>query len=118
VIEECERHGIESLTFEERSGAVFVTFRAQIGPIREGTPQVTPQATPQALAMLSAALTPRTRADLQDAAGIKDRKHFRTTYLDLLLEAGLLELTIPDKPRSPLQRYRTTRAGRELLERA
>jgi len=32
VIEACERHGVEAPSFEERSGALFVTFRAQIGP--------------------------------------------------------------------------------------
>jgi len=43
VIEECERHGIEPPAFEERSGALFVTFRAPIVPGLAETPQVTPQ---------------------------------------------------------------------------
>jgi len=33
-----------------------------------------------------------------------------------LLERGLLTRTIPDKPHSPLQRYRLTSQGRALLE--
>ncbi len=65
---------------------------------------------------LKAARIPRTRAELQKAAGLKDRKHFRKAYLDPLVEAGLLEMTIPDKPRSSQQRYRTTAAGGTLLE--
>jgi ATP-dependent DNA helicase RecG len=48
---------------------------------------------------------------LQNAAGLKDREHFRTAYLEPLLDAGLLEMTIPDKPKSSRQRYRTTAAG-------
>lgn len=32
-----------------------------------------------------------------------------------LLEAGLLEMTVPDKPRSLKQRYRTTEAGLAAL---
>jgi ATP-dependent DNA helicase RecG len=36
----------------------------------------------------------------------------------MLLSAELLERTIPDKPRSPKQRYRTTAAGRAILEKA
>ena len=32
-----------------------------------------------------------------------------------LLEAGWLAMTIPDKPRSPKQRYQTTEVGRKML---
>ena len=100
-----------SPTFEERGGVVYVTFRAQIG---QGA-VVTPQVGPRAAAVLRAATTPRTRAELRNAAGLKDWKHFRVAYLEPLLEAGLLERTIPDKPRSSLQRYRTTAAGRRVV---
>ena len=119
VIEECERYGIEPPTFEEIGGAFFVTFRAQIGPTPQVAPHVTPhvpQVAPQAVAVLRTAMTPQSRAELQDAAGLKDRKHFRTAYLDALVEAGLLSMTIPDKPRSSQQRYQTTEAGARLLE--
>ena len=127
VIEACDRHGIQRPTFEERSGAVYVTFRAQIGPapqVSAGTPQVTPHVTPQvssqltpnALAVLEAAMTPRTRAELQGVAGLRDRKHFRTAYLDRLVAVGLLSMMSPDKPRSSRQRYRTTPAGARLVQ--
>ena len=109
VIDACERHGIERPIFEEQDGAVYVTFTAQIGP----TPQVTPQVV---LVLRSAATAPRTRAELQNAAGLKDREHFRTTYLEPLLDAGLLEMTIPDKPKSSRQQYRTTAAGVRALK--
>jgi len=69
------------------------------------------------LAILSAASTSeKTREKLQSAAGVKDREHFRKQHLRPLLDFGLLEATIPDKPRSPKQRYRITRAGRAVLE--
>ena len=54
-----------------------------------------------------------TREQLQDALNLKDDKHFRTAYLRPALQAGLVEMTIPDKPRSSKQRYRKTIAGRE-----
>jgi len=38
-------------------------------------------------------------------------------HLDPLIEAGLVERTIPDKPTSRLQRYRITDAGRTYLDR-
>ena len=43
--------------------------------------------------------------------GRADRTKFRDGVVKPLIEAGLLELTIPDKPRSRMQKYRTTEAG-------
>ena len=55
-------------------------------------------------------------ADLQSALCLKDRVHFLKKYLEPTLEKGLIERAIPDKPRSPKQRYRTTAAGRAVIE--
>lgn len=115
VIEECQRWGIDPPTFEERCGSVVVTFQAPIGPDRPKNPQVTPQVTPQVVAILEAAQAASSRSGLQEAAGLKDREHFRLGYLEPLLDAGWLEMTIPDKPRSSKQRYRTTDTGRQVL---
>jgi hypothetical protein len=40
---------------------------------------------------------------------------FRGTYLAPALEAGLVERTQPDSPRSPTQRYRLTARGKQKL---
>jgi hypothetical protein len=83
-----------------------------------GAARRTPQVTPQIVAVLQvAAQKANSRGELQKAAGIKDREHFRKAYLEPLLLAGWLERTIPDKPRSRMQRYRTTEAGREAIAR-
>jgi ATP-dependent DNA helicase RecG len=44
-----------------------------------------------------------------------DRTKFRDQVLRPLLDAGLLEMTVPDKPRSSKQQYRITAAGRAML---
>ena len=58
-----------------------------------------------------------TRQQLQEALRLKHRVHFNEVYLTPALQAGLIEMTIPDKPRSTKQRYRLTSAGREYLKR-
>jgi hypothetical protein len=43
------------------------------------------------------------RDQLQKAIGLQDRKSFRVLYLAPALAAGLIEMTIPEKPNSRLQ---------------
>lgn len=43
-------------------------------------------------------------------------RRFRHAFLRPMLAAGLVEMTIPDKPRSSKQKYRLTNKGRGLLE--
>ncbi|MYD90426.1 MAG: cell filamentation protein Fic [Caldilineaceae bacterium SB0662_bin_9] len=50
--------------------------------------------------------------ELMKALGLKDRQHFAKTYLQPGLDAGLVEMTKPDRPRSRTQRYRLTTYGR------
>lgn len=52
------------------------------------------------------------RAALQDRVGIQHQDHFRLAYLRPALDAGLIEMTSPNKPQSSKQRYRLTAAGR------
>jgi ATP-dependent DNA helicase RecG len=100
----------------------------QVGAEVKAQPRVTPEtaaqvprkypaSTPQVCAVLRAAAANEcSREELQAAAGISDREHFRKEYIEPLLSAGLLERSIPDKPRSPKQRYRTTALGLKALK--
>lgn len=54
------------------------------------------------------------RQDLLDALGLKHAEHFPKAYLLKALADGVLEMTIPDKPRSRLLRYRLTTRGEAL----
>jgi len=56
------------------------------------------------------------RADLQAALSLKHEDHFRAAYLRPALDRGLIEMTIPNKPNSRLQKYRLTAAGRKRLQ--
>ncbi len=46
----------------------------------------------------------------------KDRTKFRKKFIGPLLDAGLLEMTAPDRPTSPKQRYVITEKGKGLLK--
>jgi ATP-dependent DNA helicase RecG len=57
-----------------------------------------------------------TRNEIMAALGLKNEKHFRQHYQQAGIAAGLIEMTIPDKPKSSKQKYRITARGRRLLE--
>lgn len=79
------------------------------------TPQVTPEVAPEVIGMLSVLKGAKDRRSLQVAMGLKAEKNFRLVYLRPALDAGLIEMTIPDKPRSSKQKYRLTDKGRQAL---
>ncbi len=53
--------------------------------------------------------------DLMAIANRSDRTKFRNQVLRPLLDDGLIEMTVPDKPNSRLQKYRLTAAGKRWL---
>ena len=65
--------------------------------------------------ILRKSLSARPMTDLMAVMGRTNRTKFRNQVLRPLLEAGWIEMTVPDKPRSRNQRYRTTAAGKEVL---
>jgi len=75
------------------------------------------QATPQVTRLLAALDGEMDRESLQAGLGLNARKNFRILYLKPALEEQLIEMTIPDKPNSRLQKYRLTEKGREEVRR-
>lgn len=56
------------------------------------------------------------RRGIQEVLQLKHEDHFRDNYLTPALEAGLVEMTIPGKPKSSRQRYRLTAKGQALQQ--
>jgi len=54
--------------------------------------------------------------DLMAVTGRSDRTKFRHQVLNPLLDAGLVEMTIPDKPKSSKQKYRLTDKGKKWIK--
>jgi ATP-dependent DNA helicase RecG len=76
----------------------------------------TTQVTTQVSKLLNSALAEaRTREELQTATGLANREHFRKFYIEPLVAADWLSRTIPDKPKSPLQKYRLSAVGHAWL---
>jgi len=78
------------------------------------TPEVTPKVTPEVIKMLNNLNREMSRVEIQSILDLKDEKHFRLHYLKPALEADLIEMTIPDKPKSRLQKYRLTIKGKSI----
>jgi Fic family protein len=76
----------------------------------------THQVTHQVEILLSALVDEMSRGELMRKLELKDRVNFKRIYLDPALADGLIEMTIPDKPNSRLQKYRLTEKGRKYLE--
>ena len=56
---------------------------------------------------------PRSRAEIIAYLGIPSAQYALRRYLDPLVEAGAIRLSLPAKPRSPRQTYRTAEGRRE-----
>jgi len=56
------------------------------------------------------------RADIQQSLALRHEDYFREAYLVPALTAGIIEMTIPDKPTSSKQKYRLTDKGKEWLK--
>ena len=122
---------VESLVFERQEAyyqalqestrrtdsAPFVAFilRAILDTLTVLTPQVAPQVTPQVASLLKAIRAEMTREVIQSALGLHDRKSFRERYLKPALADRMIEMTLPDKPNSRLQKYRLTDKGHQWL---
>ena len=117
---------------------VTVTFRpnpevrqaagGELGRTPQVTPEVAPQVNPQVTPQVTGEVAPQVRLlqaiagemtarQLREVLNLADREHFRSAYLLPALDAGWVEMTIPEKPRSRLQRYRLTDAGLAHLQR-
>lgn len=78
---------------------------------------VTPQVTPQIKRLINAIDGEMSRQEIQQKIGLSDKKNFMEKYHKPAITMGVIELTIPNKPKSRLQKYRLTGLGKRLKER-
>ena len=80
----------------------------------EVTPEVTPEVTMEVKRLLNAIIGEQSRKELQEMLKLKNAEHFRKAYLLPAIKAGVEEMTLPDKPKSRLQKYRLAQNGLTL----
>jgi ATP-dependent DNA helicase RecG len=129
----CREYGVDEPVIDVSENWFTITFKrpVTIGEIKEseelpelGTAsvpslsQVCPKSLPVEIAekILRATTSPVDIVSMMNLAGHTNRTRFRKKILQPLMDAKLIEHTIPDKPRSSKQRYRITEKGNELLK--
>ena len=111
MIEMCEKHGAPPPVFEEKQGFLVVTFRAPLvagGAAGRSRSESGDQVTAQVAAFCR---EPQPAKAIMAELGLKHWETCQANYLAPLMAMGILERTIPEKPRSRMQRYSTTKAG-------
>ena len=94
-----------------QSGLSQGSVRAQSGLSQKSITAHTPRESCLALLVAS----DYGRKDLAAALGVSSRTGYFGRMLAELVEDGLIELTIPEKPNSRLQKYRLTEKGRAVV---
>ncbi len=121
----CREYGVADPKFEIPENWVTVSFpRVMEGKKSlpgeqvsgEVAGEVTGEVAGEVMQLLEILPQPKTRAEMQNTLNLKGQANFRDRYLQPALDNGLVEMTIPDKPRSSKQKYRLTVKGKELLE--
>ena len=72
------------------------------------------QVTEQVTELVMALENEMDRQEIQNKLGLSHRENFRSNYIKPALEQRYIEMTIPDKPNSRLQKYRLTMLGKQL----
>lgn len=132
MIREMKSHGLPAPVFENRRNEFVVTFYNH-APESYGKPDGSKAASflhesgciygGNALTgerrdidgLLNFCRQPRSRSEIGDYLGVKTNFYITSHYLNPLLERGLLAMTLPDKPKSKLQKYYTVRSGTECF---
>jgi len=115
MIRRCAKANLPEPEFVAHGNFVTTIRRAGLDAQRETEIetlfQATPEATPEVIRLLRVIKGEMSRKEIQAALRLKDEKHFRQQYRQPAVAQGLLEMTMPAKPNSPLQKYRLTEKG-------
>jgi ATP-dependent DNA helicase RecG len=117
IIDWCAENKNPEPSWQEQADSVYITFLpAALIASERGAEQVTGEVTGEVDRLLAAMSGAMSRLEIQAALNLKHEDHFRAAYLVPALQTGLIEMTIPDKPKSRLQKYRLTKKGKAWFD--
>ncbi|MBI1291006.1 transcriptional regulator [bacterium] len=117
IVQHCSEAKLPPPEWTTGDEGVRLILRApEVTP--EVTPEATPEVTPEVIRMIGSISAPMARTEIMAQLGLRDEKHMREHYLQPALDAGVIEMTVPDKPRSRNQKYRLTSLGRKIASQA
>lgn len=115
IFNELQKYPEIGLQWKEPGMALRVTFikKNYIVPIsRDENDQVSDQV----ISILRFCSTPRSRGEILMNLGYKNHFDNYKRYLEPILNNYLIEMSIPDKPKSKNQKYQLTDKGKQTLE--
>jgi len=133
MIEDARKHKCPEPKFTV-NGFFTATFRPNVEIAHKVTPQVPGEVSEQVTEQVSEQVseqvdeqvdeqvtilkfcsTPKQKQEILALLGLRPVYLNFKRHIQPLVKQGVLEMTIPDKPRSSKQRYRTTDLGRKAL---
>lgn len=109
MIAPCPEAKIPPPEYRQESGMFIQAMR------RPKIAQVGEQVGEQVLQLLEFCRSPRSKQEMLVRMGLKLVYLNYKRHILPLLEKGLLEMTIPEKPTSRMQKYRLTEKGKKAL---
>jgi len=111
----CEEAGLKEPKFSLDDGFRVIVWRSKDAVNREATMEVSGEVSGEVKRVVLVLDGEMKRIKIQEILDLKHQEYFRNNYLLPSLESGYIEMTFPDSPYHPKQRYRLTKKG-ELLK--
>ena len=119
ILKEMRANGSPAPLFETDDDRLTFVIHLPRHPLAidkaSSTAQVTGDVTEPVAKLLRVLTGAMSRRQIRESLGLTGEEHFRVACLKSALEIGLIEMTLPDKPKSRAQRYRLTRLGQRWL---
>ena len=111
VLATCDKAGNSTGFIEFLLNAVLTALR-EVGGKHSSGEQVSEQVSEQVAKILRACTKgPKTKAELLKSAGLANAYLNYKRHILPLIQSGIIEMTLPEKPNSRLQKYRLTPKG-------